>query len=155
MPACSPYAKRGSETEGRLYFQNETGGTGEEFLRLKIGSSSLVTRPDGSPIAEGDSVLITVTVVDPTRILFDFQPAGLRFNPADKPELAIHYAEARGDLNGDGSVNSADSTIEQQIAIWRQESLLDPYFKVGSVTVEDLEEVEGTLDGFTRYAIAY
>lgn len=52
-------------------------------------------------------------------------------------------------------MNSADSTIEQQIAIWRQESLLDPYFKVGSVTVEDLEEVEGTLDGFTRYAIAY
>jgi hypothetical protein len=149
------WAVRGESREGKLYFQNQQGERGNEYLSLKFESNTLVALPDGSPIAAGDSVLITVTVVDPARILFDFAPSGLRFNAGDPAELRIKYDEADRDFDDDGDEDAADDDIERQLSIWRQASPGEPFVRIGSAVVEDLEEIEADLTGFSRYAIAY
>lgn len=149
------YAIRGEDREARLFFQDAVGGQGEEYLRLKIPDASLLARPDGTPFAVGDSILITVTVVDVQQILFDLQPSGLRFDPAKPAELDIEYQQAGDDYDRDGDVDAEDDAIETELAIWRQEVVGGVFERLGSVKFEDLKEIDVELTGFTRYAIAY
>ena len=152
---ASFYAIRGEDREARLFFQDAVGGQGEEYLRLKIPDAALLTRPDGTPFAVGDSILITVTVVNVQQILFDLQPSGLRFDPAKPAELDIEYQEAGDDYDQDGDVDVEDDQIETELAIWRQEVVGGVFERLGSVKFEDLKEIDVELIGFTRYAIAY
>ncbi|MEA2724838.1 MAG: hypothetical protein QOH59_2609 [Gemmatimonadales bacterium] len=154
-PEQSFYAVKGEDREIRISFQNLAGGEGEEFLRLRVRNASLLSRPDGTPFAEGDSVLITVRVDDVANIVFQAEPSGLTFNPAEPAELKIHYNHADHDFNEDGAVNAFDDQIKTQLAIWRQETLSDPFIRLGSVNVEGLEEINADILGFTRFAIAY
>ncbi|HEX5817894.1 MAG TPA: hypothetical protein VFY20_03395 [Gemmatimonadales bacterium] len=149
------WAVRGEDREGRLYFSDGQGQRGEEYLRLRIGSSSLLARPDGTPIAAGDSVQITVTVVDPTQILFQFAPEGLTFSSSSPAELDIEYDEAGDDLNDDGSVDDEDDDVESRLGVWRQATVGQPFVRLGSAVIEDLREIEAELTSFSRYAIAY
>ena len=57
--------------------------------------------------------------------------------------------------NEDGDVDEEDDHIETILGIWRQEQPGDPFVRLGSVKVEDQEELEAKLTGFSRYAIAY
>jgi hypothetical protein len=154
-PEQSFYAVQNQDRELRISFQDASGAEGEEFLRLRVRPGSLQANPDGTPIAAGDSVLITVRVVSVDSVLFDMEPSGLTFNPAEPAELKIHYAHADHDFNEDGIVNVFDDQIKTQLAIWRQEAVGDPFAKLGSVNVEDSEEINADILGFTRYAIAY
>lgn len=154
-PVDSFYAKKGEDREVRIYFQDEVGGSGEEYLRLTVPAPSLLARPDGSPFATGDSILIHVRVVDPTLIQFEMEPAGLSFDPAQPARLKVHYAHADDDFNEDGVVDSSDDAIEDQLGIWKQETLAEPYVRLGSVNEVTLEEINVDILGFTRYAIAY
>jgi hypothetical protein len=154
-PEESFYAKKGEDRELRIFFQDVSGGLGEEFLRLRIRDESLLSRPDGTPFAVGDSVLVTVRVVDATQILFEAEPAGLTFSPSRPAELKIHYSHADHDFNEDGTVNAADDQLKSLLAIWRQETPADPFIRLGSVNVEGLEEINADILGFTRFAIAY
>lgn len=154
-PEMSFWAVRGEDRETRIFFQDEVGGPGEEYLRLRVDAPSLLAHPDGTPFAENDSVLITVRVVDPAQLLFELEPSGLRFNPVDRAELRIHYDQADDDLDDDGDVDSVDDALELRLSIWRQESPGEPFVRIGSALFEDLEEIEAELDGFSRYALAY
>jgi hypothetical protein len=150
------YAVKGEDRELRIDFQDPaTGGAGEEFLRLRVRPGSLLSRPDGTPFATGDSVLITVRVVDPTQILFEMEPSGLTFDPAEPAELKIHYDHADHDFNDDGTIDVFDARLKSQLAIWKQEVPTDPFVRLGSVNVEESEEINADILGFTRYAIAY
>jgi hypothetical protein len=149
------WARRGDSREGKLYFLNDEGERGNEYLSLKIDSNTLLARPDGSPIAVGDSILITVTVVDPSQILFQFAPEGLQFNASQPAELKIKYDEADRDFDDDGDEDAEDDDIERQLSIWRQAAPGQPFVRIGSAVVEDLDEIEADLTGFSRYAIAY
>ena len=154
-PEESFFAKKGEDRELRIYFQDVSGGQGEEFLRLRVRDESLLSRPDGTPFAAGDSVLITVRVVDVTRILFEADPSGLTFNPSQPAELKIHYSHADHDFNEDGTIDASDDQIKSQLAIWRQETLSGPFIRLGSVNIEGLEEINADILGFSRFAIAY
>jgi len=154
-PEESFFAKKGEDRELRIYFQDVSGGQGEEFLRLRVRDESLLSRPDGTPFAAGDSVLITVRVVDVTRILFEADPSGLTFNPSQPAELKIHYSHADHDFDEDGTIDASDDQIKSQLAIWRQETLSGPFIRLGSVNIEGLEEINADILGFSRFAIAY
>jgi hypothetical protein len=154
-PVDSFYAKKGVDREVSIYFQDETGGQGEEYLRMRVDAPTLLERPDGTPFAVGDSILIKVSIVSPDSILFELQPTGLKFNPDVPAELRIHYDHAEGDLDHDDDVDAEDDAIEQLIDIWRQESPGDPFVRVGTAKSEELEEIEAELTSFSRYAIAY
>lgn len=154
-PEESFFAKKGEDRELRIYFQDLSGGQGEEFLRLRVRDESLLSRPDGTPFAAGDSVLITVRVVDVTRILFEAEPSGLTFNPSQPAELKIHYSHADHDFDEDGTIDASDDQIKSQLAIWRQATLTGPFIRLGSVNIEGLEEINADILGFSRFAIAY
>jgi hypothetical protein len=151
--SVSFYAKKGEDREGQIFFQDASGQQGEEYLRLRVDATSLQSMPDGTPIA--DSVLITVTVVDPTEMLFEMQPTGLKFTTADPARLKIHYDHADGDLNDDGKVDGSDDSLESTLAIWRQETPSDPFVRLTSVLTLEIDEAEADLTGFSRYALAY
>ncbi len=152
------WAKRGVGVEGALVFP-EPGHTcnesTEDFVRLKIDGESLRAYPDGTPFQAGDSVLITLAWVGNDSILVHLEPTGLLFDPAHPAELKIKYAETGGDLDDDGDVDADDDSIEQQIDIWRQPTLLDNYTRVGTAKFEEFDEIEADLNGFSRYALAY
>lgn len=131
------------------------GGSTEDFLRLKIEKTALRRFPDGTLVSDGDSVFISVKWVGSDSILFDLEPSGLTFDPAKPADLKIEYDELNDDLDGDGDSDSDDDDIEQRIDIWRQAQPGDPFVRVGTGKVEDQNEIEAKLNGFSRYAIAY
>ena len=149
-------AVRGVNSELRIDYAPLPGeSSGEEFLRFELDDATLVTDENGDPIPIGGSIEIRVRIVDPARLEFEFQPAGLRFNAAEPAQLRIRYANADDDFDDDGDVDEDDDLAEQRLGLWRQELPGEPWVKMGSVVIEDLEEVEGEIFGFTRYSIAF
>lgn len=144
------YAKKGEDREARVKFQN-----GEDYLRFRVFGNSLFQRPDGSAFAQGDSILITITVTDPAKLQADFQPAGLKFLASAPARLQFEFGECDGDINGDGVVNAADTALLPLISTWRQETPGAPWIKVGSTVEADISEVQAFITGFTGYALAY
>lgn len=150
------WAVRGQTREGEIRYQPRPGaGTGNRLVRLKLDKRSLVRRPDGTPIAPGDSLLITLTVVDAARMVVEFEPTGLVFAPNREAQLTFWYLEADQDFNGDGLINAADASIESGFAIWGQETPADPWQPLVSILDSHENEVETEIPGFTRYAVAY
>jgi hypothetical protein len=148
-------AFKGQGTEQKIYFADEDGMQGEEYLDFKLNDQSLLAYPDGTPFNAGDSVRITIRVINPDSIYFQFEPAGLTFDPNHPAKLNIHYGETGGDFDDDHMVTQADSVIAHILAIWRQPEPSDSFSRLQSVRFEDQEEIEASLTGFSRYAIAY
>ena len=144
------YAKKGVDSDVRVRFQN-----GEDYLRFRVFANSLSQRPDGSTFAAGDSILITITITDPTKLAADFQPAGLKFSASAPARLQFEFGEADKDLNDDGVVNTADTALIPQISTWRQEVPNAAWLKVNSVVEIELNEVQADIFGFTGYALAF
>ena len=144
------YAKKGEDREVRVQFQN-----GEDYLRFRVFGNSLLQRPDGSQFAQGDSILITITVTDPKKLQADFQPAGLTFSSSAPARLQFEFGECDGDINGDGVVDATDVALLPQISTWRQETPTDPWTKVSSTVEANISEVQAFITGFTGYALAY
>jgi hypothetical protein len=153
-------ATKGVDVEAALEFPEPgepadcSGGT-EDFVRLRIDKESLLELPDGTPLNDGDVVSITMTWVGGDSIMVQLEPTGLKFNPAKPAELKIEYGEASDDLDHNGTVDSEDDAIEQELGLWRQATLADPFELIGSIKLEDTNEFEAELNGFSRYAIAY
>jgi hypothetical protein len=147
------WAVKGESREVEIRYVPLPGAsTGERCLRFRVHGDALLRRPDGSAIRTGDSVRITIRVVDYYQFHFEFSPAGLRFDPRRPAELRVSYKFADRDFNGDGVVDGRDEDFE--FGFWRQESPGLPWTRTGSVRVHDLEEVRADLNGFTRYALA-
>ena len=145
------WAKRGTDREVRIGYQ----GSSEDYVRLRVGKDALLQRPDGSTIAVGDSVLITMTVIDPTKFIVQFQPAGLKFSASSPARLQFEFNQANRDLDGNGVVDATDTSLETQLAIWRQEATGLPWVKLSSDVEVEVDEVSADLLGFSGYALAY
>jgi hypothetical protein len=130
-----------------------------DYLKFKVGKFSLLRRPDGSLFGPGDSVFISVKVIDPAQLQFEFSPAGLKFNPAIPAELSLDYDSAGftipGDYDGDGDDDAIDAEIETELAIWKQEIPGQLFTRLTGFIEFELDEVELKITSFTRYALAY
>ena len=150
------YAVRGKNAGIDLWYRPKAGSKDStKFLEFRLDNVSLDKRPDGSTFAEGDSVLITLTVTDPKHLIVDFQPSGLRFTAKNPGSLKMFFAQCGDDLDGNGKVDGGDDAIENALSIWRQESLTAPWIKVSSVQVKSNKEIDADIGGFTGYALAY
>jgi hypothetical protein len=151
------WAKVGENRRLRLFYQGSLpGDTGPEFLRFEVPNSGLFRRPDGAAFGPTDSILITVTVVDPKRFWFTFEPSGLQFNPRAPARLKVKYQYANHDYDGDGRVDAADAEIEGELDLWGREPPDTLWFRVlGAVKFEDLDEFDANLFSFSQYAVAW
>ena len=150
------YAVKGMNAGVDIWYRPRAGRSDStKFLEFRLGGSSLARRPDGSLIAQGDSVLITLTVTDPTHFIIDLQPSGLAFAANDQPRLKISFAACGDDLNYDGKVDAADAAMLAALSVWRQEAPFQSWFKVSSTVSSSLREVDTQLSGFTGYALMY
>ncbi len=155
-PTVSVWAHFDSTTEARVLFHALPGASDSVALaELTIPAGSLRSAPDGSPLGPGDSVRVTLTVIDPVRMIVQFEPSGLRFSPSNPARLAMAVSLADPDLNGDGRVDANDGLLEGKLHIWRQECTGDPWMKVSSTVDVGLGVVRANLAGFTNYAVAY
>jgi len=153
---ASVWAKVGDGRELHLNYEGATpADTGEEFLRFEIPGDGLLRKPDGSGFQTGDSILITLTVVDSARFLFQFEPAGLVFNPDHPARLKVRYSEANHDFDDDGDLDSADDALEHVLDLWRRESPGALWFRIGSVKFEELDELDANILMFSEYAVAW
>jgi len=125
---------------------------GDKCLEFTIPGDGLLTRPDGTPFARGDSVLITIRVVDPNAFNFEFSPSGLRFSDKHPAELRISYKWANLDLNGDGRVDDRDRSFG--FDIWKQETPASQWIRISTSRDSNVEELRANIFGFTRYAMA-
>lgn len=146
------WAKVGDGREVRINYQAPQI---EEFLRFEVPGDALLRKPDGSAFAVGDSILITITVVNQTQFLFQFEPSGLQFSPEHPARLKIHYNLSNHDFDDDGTVDSSDDAIEHLLDIWRREGSTSPWFRVGSVKFEETDEIDANILSFSEYALAW
>jgi hypothetical protein len=153
---ASFYAVKGKSTGVDIWYRPAAGRSDSaKYLEFRVGSNSLDRRPDGTAIATGDSVLITLTVTDPTHFVIEFQPTGLKFSDGDQPKLKMSFAACGDDLNYDGKVDGTDAMMLSSLAMWRQEGPFQPWFKIPSSVAASLREVNSTLPGFSGYAMMY
>ncbi len=125
------------------------------LMEFRLGPNSLGRKPNGSAFSQGDSIRITITVRDPTRIIIDFQPSGLRFAASDPARLKLFFAEVSDDLDDDGKVDADDEAAKRKLAIWRQEALGLSWFRIASAVEVNSREVKADLAGFTGYCLSY
>ncbi|MEX2155686.1 MAG: hypothetical protein WD773_02465 [Gemmatimonadales bacterium] len=150
------WAKVGDGRELVLSYQGATpADTGEEFLRFEVPGDGLLRRPDGTLFQPGDSILITITVVDSARFQFRFEPAGLQFNPDHPARLRIRYFDCDKDFDGDGDEDADDERIEQQLELWHRSATGGLWFSVGSVQFTELDELDANIRSFSEYAVAW
>jgi hypothetical protein len=150
------WAVRGQTREVRLMYRPAAGRTDSvEFARFRVDDRSLVNDSAGHPIAQGDSLLITLGVADSLRLITEFHPSGLVFLAGRPARLWLKFGEADPDLNHDGLVTAADTTILLGLTIWKQEQVTDPWTLLPSAVDTVSQEVEADIPGFTRFAVAY
>ena len=149
--SVSFYAVRGEEREINVELDTDTETL--KFLELEITEPTY--RPDGSPIAVGDSVLITVTI-DPTSLAVDLQPSGIQFGSNYPTELELSYKAAGMDLNADGAVSKVDYYIKNNLlGVWMQEHAGDPWVFMLGDHDPDAREFEVLLEHFSGYAVSW
>lgn len=152
------WAKAGEDREVAMYYRPVAGSTDSvRFLRFRVRKEALLTRPNGTPFANGDSVLITIRMLDFSKLITEFSPSGLKFNPSKPAELRLDFRNADRDYNRDGSVTSADTVVAAKFAIWKQEAVNQPWFKLTSAIEVDANfaEVKADITSFTNHAVAF
>jgi hypothetical protein len=125
------------------------------LVDFTVPSQSISELPDGSPLGPGDSVLVTMTVIDPVLMIVRFEPSGLQFSASNPAQLRLALGSADPDFDGDGSVNAQDDSIEARLHIWRQENTGDPWTQLPSTVDVGAGVVAADISGFTHYAVAY
>ena len=144
------WAVQGEEREIRIYYLDAEGGTSHQFFEFE--AKQVAELPDGSSLASGDSVLITVTV-DPDEFVVQMGPAGLQF---DNAEMEFHYGGANGDFNGDGVIDETDAYIQQHfLGIWYQAAPGDPWTELTDRHYPERKEIEADIWHFSGYAISW
>lgn len=123
------------------------------FLRFELDDETLLRRPNGTAFQAGDTVTIHLTIPGDA-FVFHFEPSGLVFHPDAPAELEIEYDVADDDYDDDGDIDGDDDAYESELYIWRQEAPGLPWMRMGKVHVEDLNEIEAELGGFTGFALA-
>jgi hypothetical protein len=141
------YAVAGQDRSASLYYHAAAGQADSvQFLAFDVPAGALEQLPDGTTIAPGDSLLITIAIADPTRLIVAFQPSGLVFESGRPAQLTLSFANADSSLTAHGVSG---------LAMWRQEQAGDPWHKVPSNVDKAGLTLTGRIGGFSVYAGAY
>ncbi len=150
----SVWAVKGQALDVVLRFRgSEPGQSGDRLLEFHLSAESLLRTPQGVPLQDGDSVLITIHP-DGKKMSFEFEPSGLSFDPSVPALIRMWCTHAADDLNGDGTVDGTDERLWYQMRIWKRESTSDPWSALPTTRSTDGEQFEASVDGFTGFSVA-
>lgn len=141
-------ATRGEPLSVELFYvSDDDSGAAKRFLEFELDAGSLASYPPDHPRAgdaflPGDTITISIRVATDT-LMAKLAPGGLKFDPDAPAKLEISYGSA-----------DFDPADEEEIDLWKQESVGEPWFRVGEIQNLELDTVEATLRSFTRYAMA-
>jgi hypothetical protein len=127
----------------------------KRFMRLVIPKGTQLYRPDGSRVANGDSVRVTVTI-DRQQLLVTFGPNGLVFG-SSKPTLRIYYANANLDVNAKGQVDQLDTDLIQSLLVISYRSQAGDPWSIPSDQAKSREDkyIEISVPHFSDYAVSW
>jgi hypothetical protein len=149
-------AIKGQDIIARMYYRpTRIGHDSVVYAQFRVPSQALLAAPDGHLINNGESVRITMTLVDVEHGIIDFQPSGLRFSSKNPAVLKINYTYANRDLNGDGVVDARDALLRAALHIICRETDSSPWVPIPSSNSTELNEVEAAIRGFSGYAVDY
>jgi hypothetical protein len=155
-PVVTFWAYYDRDSQAQIVYRAPASATDSVTLvDFTVPAQSLSTLPDGSTISSGDSVLITMSILNPLILDVSFEPSGLQFSSSKPARLRLGFGNADMDLNGDGSVDGDDAALEAQLHIWQQEDILSPWTELSSTVDADAKVVSADIPGFTHYAVAY
>ena len=154
-PTVSFWAVRGQDREAMIFYKKRSGPprNSDRLSRFRVRKETIIVLPNGQTLAPGDSVLITMSVVDPAHQILEFKPSGLKFRNR-AADLWLYYYEADHDFNGDGVINGQDTKIENSFRIWKKDGT-QPWIPQATDLDVSLDEAEIEVTGFTRFAVAY
>jgi hypothetical protein len=144
------WAVRGQQRSARFNYRDALGETSHPFLILAI--TDPVALADSS-FAQGDSVLVTVTI-DTTKVGLTLEPSGLQFG--ESAYLALWYGGADGDLNGDGAIDETDSYIESELlGMWYREGADSEWEPIPAIHLLEEKFFLVQLPHFSEYAVSW
>lgn len=130
-------------------------GNWQPYARLSIPAAGLSRRPNRQLFADGDSVLITVTL-DPLAVGVEFEPTGLVFSNSAPAQFQLWYTGADPDLDANGTLNGADEQIRRtRLGVWVQEYSGDPWAGVSAVHSLDDKLFSAGVHHFSKYLSGY
>lgn len=142
------WAVHGQDREVQISYDSGLYGNGKCLL-FRVPADAV---PIG--VAPGDSVRVTIRVVDQDQFRFEFLPDGLQFDPEHPARLEIRYRWADPDYDGDGDVDARDLVISETFGLWRMTGAAGQWERVPAERKRDQVEIHATVMGFTQYALA-
>lgn len=141
------WAVRGEERQVQITYDAGLYGNGKCLL-FRVPEDAV---PLG--VAPGDSVRVTIRVVDAAEFRFEFQPQGLQFDPEHPARLEIRYRWADPDFDGDGDVDPRDLLLSETFSLWKMTGA-QTWERVSADRRRDVMEIHAPIVGFTQYALA-
>ena len=142
------WAVRGESREVQISYDATLYGNGKCLL-FRVPADAV---PLG--VAPGDSVRITIRVMDAEEFRFEFEPEGLQFDPDHPAQLEIRYRWADPDWDGDGDVDPRDLVLSETFGLWRKAPTGSSWERVTANRRRDILEIHAPIVGFTQYALA-
>lgn len=126
------------------YVDPETNNAeGPWFLRIKVPQGTQLWAPNGSPLARGDTLVVTLNI-DPTKFLVSFGPHGTQFTGERPVTLAFKYDYAKMDAR-----DPAD------LRVWYQPTADAEWSVVPAEVDKQGSMVWMSLHHFSNYAMAF
>ncbi len=148
------YAVKGRSYDVVLRFGSASGTPGDKVLEFQLSAASLLKRPDGTAIANGDSVFIEIVPDTTGKMVFSFYPSGLAFDSTAPALVTMWCNHAAADLNGDGVVNALDEQLWYEMAVWKRETSDDPWGKQLTTRSSDGSQLQTLVSGFSSFSVA-
>jgi hypothetical protein len=117
---------------------------GTPMVTLTIPHDALRRDASGRRIARGDSIQITMTLLDRKRFAVRFEPAGLRFDEQSPAVVAFNLTRAARKALTSGA-----------LSMWKQETPDSEWTLVPSLVDRSTRTLTARIDGFTVYALSY
>jgi hypothetical protein len=144
------WAVQGSRTSFAVHYlapdlEHPESGDLQKFLKITVPQQTRLVDPNGTPLAVGDSILITLKLSE-REIMVELGPHGTTF--VDEPlELVIWYAYA--DLSGAGT------RTEDDLGLWYQPDPGEPWILLGGSIDLRGDWIVARVDHFSNFAVAW
>ena len=136
------WAKRGNTRTAEIHYMADDPNDTNRFLSFHVPSKALLLRPDGTPFAKGDSVLISIRI-DQSEYVVEFGPSGLVFDETEPAELEVWYGGAQGEVP------------QEQLGLWHQQEAGLLWFPIVSHHDEELRWFKTNVFHFSTYAVSW